>query len=128
MGFQNPMIDAMLRLSRASRWIQEGVMRKAVFAASAAGVVLGVCSAFADRAEATTFHSASAVGPASEAVSVVETTVCRFYPWSFPRSWAVFSPAWPCYPSYSYYYYPRYPYYYYLRDPHYEPGFIRRSL
>jgi hypothetical protein len=74
-------------------------------------------------------HASSAVNSAAEASSVTEKTVCRFFPWSYPRSWAVYSRAWPCYyPSYSYYYYPRYPYYYYRRDPHYEPGFIRRSF
>jgi hypothetical protein len=77
---------------------------------------------------ATTFRASAAPLLAIESIPAVEKVVCRAYPWWYPRRWAVYASAWPCYPSYSYYYYPRYPYYYYRRDPHVEPGFIRRSF
>jgi hypothetical protein len=96
--------------------------------ALAVASLLGMAAFIPQNARATTFHTAAAAAPAIGTVSSVERTVCRFYPGDYPRRWAVYASAWPCYPSYSYYYYPRYPYYYYRRDPHYERGFIHRSF
>ena len=101
-------------------------MQKAILFASTVGLLL--CSLVPIDARATALRNAARAASAVEAITTVERVVCRAYPWSYPRRWAVYASAWPCYSSYSYYYYPRYPYYYYRRDPHIEPGFIRRSF
>ena len=93
-------------------------MRKSICQALTATLLLWGCTLLPNRAEATTFHAGSAAAAAIESITTVEKTVCRLYPYWYPRRWAVYASAWPCYPYYSYYYYPYHPYV--------GPGFIHR--
>jgi hypothetical protein len=124
LGFPDAASDDMLAQSTANR--EEDFMGKLVGCPVIAASIVALCSLMPIQAQA--FGTAPVASSAVDAISTVERTVCRAYPWWYPRRWAVYASAWPCYPSYSYYYYPRYPYYYYRRDPHVEPGFIRRSF
>jgi hypothetical protein len=91
-------------------------MRKLIYCAVMAAVLASVCALLPSYARATTFHASAGAAAAVDAIRTVETIACRLYPAWYPRRWAVYASAWPCYP-----------YNYYSPYPYIEPySFIRR--